>query len=190
MEVPAKDYIEKMKNNIQIIAQETRTSYLTALGLIFTVNVSVLLGSITLADKLNLSKTNIAQNLAYISWGILGIATFLLAFAILIFLVQQAKGIINILHSFRLAINALKDGKDTFIMSDSRLFLPYSIAFCGFVGFVLGLLNILLAILSEYIHICSIVAILSNSILIVISIMIIFPVIKNNKSIETMIKGK
>lgn len=190
MKIPAQNYLDDIKGKMHLLAQETRTSYLTALGLIFTVDISVLLGSITLSDKLNLNGTTIAQNLTYISWGLLGVSAFFLAFAILIFLVQQSMGIVEVIQYSNLAIEALKNGEDAFHVKGRPLFLRYFVAFIGFLGFILGLLNMLLAIMASYIHICGMLAILCNIILIVVAIIILAPLIKNNKSVEEIIKNK
>ena len=188
MKINAQNYLNEVVGHLRIFSQETRTSYLTALGLIFTVNVSILVGSITLSDKLNLDKTLMAQDLACVSWALLGISTFLLAFAILIFLVQQSMEIVEEIKNCKLAMEALKVGKEELVVKDRPLFMRYLIAFLGFLGFILGLLNILLAIFSPFMHICWLTVILCNIILTVLSIVVIAPMIKNNRPINKIME--
>ncbi len=186
----ARAYITTTNSMLPTLAQETRETHMKALCLFLTLSSSILIGSISFMEELELFQTTISKWLSITSWISFGLSIFFLSFGIVRFLVDQACSMHLLMSNYKKALDALVKKENNFEITDSKIFMNFQLSFWGFVFFVLGFLNLLFALITRNFNIYFPLILFFNTILLVCCDWIIKPMHDKNSSLSEIVKKK
>lgn len=170
-------------------SNETRKSYLKVLCLIFTVNITLLVGSLSCVKELELLKTPMTSILTYIGWILCGVATLILALSLVKFLIELTCTYDRMLLGWKNALKAKRNNQENFEQEDPSLLMKGLIlSATGFLFFIFGTLNLLLALIAQHWHVCVAVAVLINLGLGLSCLFIFYPLFPINKKVSDILE--
>ena len=183
----AKAYIAQTNSMMPMLSQETRESHMKALCLFLTLSCSILIGSVSFVKELYLFETSLSKWLSIISWISFGLSIFFLSFGIVRFLVEQACSLHLLMSNYKKALDAIVNNNQTFDSIDSKIFMNFQLSFYGFVTFVVGFLNFLLALITRNYLLNIIIILLLNAILLICCEVVIKPMYSRNSKTSEFI---